>query len=445
MGEPHVQRLKGMENLVAGDNGQLFFSGCDMVALARRAGTPLYVMDESGIRARCARLRERFTQRYPDTRVYYASKAFSTLAMAQIVRDEGCGIDVVSGGELHTALKAGMDPALICFHGNNKTETEIALGLDAGVGRFVVDSFREMALIDALAQARGKRAGVLLRISPGIDAHTHAYLQTGVLDCKFGFPIAGGVARQAVKAVSEKPHLDFMGLHCHIGSQIFTAQAYLDAAAVMTDLAAELAAEMGIPCRELNLGGGFGIRYTEEDTPFDLFTVLDGMMETVAERCRHHGIPRPRIMIEPGRWLVGECGITLYTIGARKELAGVRTFISVDGGMTDNPRPALYQAVYQGIVANRLDEPETETVTVAGKCCESGDLLIRDSRVPETFEGDILAVLSTGAYTYSMSSNYNRTPKPPVYFVRDGEARLAVKREDFDDLIRNDIDLYPAV
>lgn len=437
----HKNSLPENPALSVNSLGHLVYNGCDMAALAQDYGTPLYVMNEDGIRENCRLLKNEFMNRHPNTFVLYASKAFSTLAMYQIIKEEGLGIDVVSGGELHTALQAGIPMADVYFHGNNKSEEEITLALEVGVGRFVVDSYWEMEMLDRISGAMGKRAAVLLRISPGIDAHTHEYLQTGVLDCKFGFPVAGGMALEAFKRVLGYEHLEFMGIHCHIGSQIFTPQAYRDAVAVMMTLLREMKESHHTVCRELNLGGGFGIRYIGSDSRFKIIETLDFMVSDVESYCSTHQLERPRILIEPGRWIVGENGLTLYTIGTQKEIPGIRKYISVDGGMADNPRPALYQADYQSVVANRLNAPETQNVTIAGKCCESGDLLIRDANLPEVHGGDILAILSTGAYTYAMSSNYNRLRKPPVVMIRGGIPLLIVKGETYADVVRNDIPL----
>lgn len=418
--------------------GNLEFNRCDMVDLAGRFGTPLYVMNEDGVRAKCQTLKTHFMDRYPNTLALYASKAFSSVAMAKIMKEEGIGIDVVSGGELYTAIQAEFPREKIFFHGNNKSEEEITMALSYGVGRFVVDSQWEMKQLDAIAEVMNHKASVLLRISPGIDAHTHEYLQTGILDCKFGFPIEGGMALQAVEECLRYKNIEFCGVHCHIGSQIFTGEAYRDAVKVMTELILTIREKTGSICQDLNLGGGFGIRYTDKDAPLNVPDTLRMMMLEVESNCNQLGIQRPRVLIEPGRWIVGDNGITLYTVGAQKEIPGVRKYISVDGGMGDNPRPALYQAEYQGIVANRLMWEETQIATIAGKCCESGDILIRDARLPDVREGDILAVLSTGAYNYSMASNYNRLRKPAVVMIRDGEPRVVVKGETYDDIISND-------
>ncbi len=437
----HNQCLPNNPSMKVNDLGHLEFNRCDMVTLAREYGTPLYVMNEDGIRENCRLLKTQFMDRFPNTLALYASKAFSTLAMGQIIKEEGLGIDVVSGGELFTAVQAGMPMEKIYFHGNNKTADEMIMALNHGVGRFVVDSFWEIENLNRIAGTMGKTASVLLRISPGIDAHTHEYLQTGVLDCKFGFPIEGGSAMGSVKAVIASPHLEFIGIHCHIGSQIFTRQAYEDAATVMMNLVNEITIAEGVACQELNLGGGYGIRYTDDDQPLGIIDTLEVMVRTVEEYCIQHRLARPRILVEPGRWIVGENGITLYTIGTQKDVFGVRKYISVDGGMADNPRPSLYQAEYQGIVANRLNAPEVQTVTIAGRCCESGDLLIRDAVIPEVHGGDILAILSTGAYNYSMSSNYNRLRKPPVLMIRGGVPQVIVKGETYEDVMRNDVPL----
>ncbi|MCG0239034.1 MAG: diaminopimelate decarboxylase [Firmicutes bacterium] len=419
--------------------GHLTIGGVRAVDLARRFGTPLYVLDEELIRQNCRAYVDAFRSAWPDFIVAYAAKAFLCTAMAALVHQEGLYLDVVSGGELITALRAGVPAERLIFHGNNKTPEELDLALRAGVGRIVVDSFSELDLLADMAAEREVRPRIALRITPGVEAHTHHYIATGQLDSKFGIPIAGGAGLEAVRRALETPAVDLVGLHCHIGSQILDLGGYEVTAARMVDFMAAVQRETGWTCPELNLGGGLGVRYTAEDrapTPAELVAVLT---RTVRARCEAHELPLPRLVVEPGRSIVGEAGTTLYTVGAIKEIPGVRTYVAVDGGMGDNPRPALYQARYDAVVANRAAEPRIRLVTVVGRTCESGDVLIRDLPVPETIaRGDILAVQVTGAYNYSMASHYNRFPKPAVVLVRDGEADVVVERETWEDLLRFD-------
>ncbi len=420
--------------------GHLTFGGCDTVELAKEFGTPLYVISEDGIRDKCRQVKEHFLNKYPNTLALYASKAFSSIAMYKIIKEEGLGIDVVSSGELYTAVKMGFPMEKIYFHGNNKTEEEIEFGIDHNVGCFVIDSFHEMELLQNIAQKRNRKIKALLRISPGISGHTHEYISTGQLDSKFGFPIHEGVALEAVGKVSKCPNLDFKGIHCHIGSQMFNKDAYREAVDVMTTLVAQIRKTHRVEVEELNVGGGFGIYYNEGDSPLEIYEFIEVIMNRMKERCLELSLNMPKVIIEPGRWMVGENGITLYTIGAIKEIKGIRKYVSVDGGMADNPRPALYGAEYDATVANKANNALTEVVTIAGRCCESGDMLIRDLKIPAVQAGDILSIFSTGAYSYSMSSNYNRLRKPAVVMIKEGTPRVVVKRETYEDLVRNDLE-----
>jgi len=420
--------------------GHLEFAGCDTVELAEKYGTPLYVMSEDGIRENCRRIRSSLMERYPDTVALYASKAFSSLAIYKIMKEEGFGIDVVSGGELFTACQAGFPMEKVYFHGNNKTQEEIEFGMEREVGYFVVDNNYEIELIQREAVKRKKNVKVLLRVSPGVSAHTHEYISTGQLDSKFGFPIEGGEALNAIGRIIECSGMALKGIHCHIGSQIFNTDAHRDAAKVMINLMLQVKSRFGIELEELNIGGGFGIFYKAGDEPPVIGELIAAIMDTIQTLCSENGLKLPKIIIEPGRWMVGESGITLYTIGSVKDIKGIRKYVSVDGGMTDNPRTALYQAEYDAIVANKAVKNPEELVTIAGKCCESGDILIKDIKLPHIEYGDILAVLSTGAYNYSMSSNYNRLRKPAMIMIRNGVPRIIVKRETYEDLVRNDME-----
>lgn len=418
------------------EKGHMVFDGCDVVELAEEYGTPLYVVSESEIRKRCMRIKEHFMEKYKATLALYASKAMSNVAIYRIIGEEGMGIDVVSGGELYTAIKADFPMEKIYFHGNNKTMDEIKLGIDNNIGCFVIDNDYEIDIIQELAYCSRKKVKALIRITPGVSGHTHEYVSTGQIDSKFGFSIQEDVAINAVKKVLECPNIYFAGIHCHIGSQIYRIEAYHEAVKVMTALLQRIKLELGIEVEELNMGGGFGVFDYEQDKHVDIVDFIETIMNAVEEQCNARDIKKPKILIEPGRWIVGEAGITLYTIGAIKEIKGIRKYVSVDGGMTDNPRHALYQALYKGVVANKAAEVCTEMVTVAGKCCESGDILIKDLKTPFLESGDILAILGTGAYNYSMSSNYNRLTKPALVMINKGESKVVVRRETYEDLLR---------
>ncbi|WP_369995970.1 diaminopimelate decarboxylase [Paenibacillus sp. RC84] len=419
--------------------GHLEVGGVDTTELAARYGTPLYVVDEALVRRRCREFVDAFQASGLKFQVAYASKAFCVMAMCRIVAEEGLSLDVVSDGELFTALQAGFPPERIHFHGNNKTPAEIEMALDAGIGCFVVDNFTELRMLDAIAGSKGKRVPILLRITPGVEAHTHEYISTGQIDSKFGFDLGNGAAFEAVKESAEANHLLLLGVHSHIGSQIFEVEGFRVAAEKVAQFASQVRDELDVVFSVINLGGGFGIRYVEGDTPLPMSTYVEAIAEAVKTRFEAVSYPMPEIWIEPGRSIVGDAGTTLYTVGTNKDIPGVRKYVSVDGGMTDNPRPALYQSQYEAMLANRASEPSQETVSIAGKCCESGDMLIWDVELPLVETGDILAVASTGAYNYSMASNYNRIRRPAVVFVKDGMADMAVKRETYEDLVRNDV------
>ena len=374
--------------------------------------------------------------------VLYASKAFSCEAIYAIAKQEKIGVDVVSGGELYTAMQAGFPAEKITMHGNNKLPREISYALDCGVGTIVLDEYSEADLLEAEAEKRGIVQNVLIRINPGVEAHTHAYVQTATPDSKFGFSIASGAAQQFTQYVLGKKHLRLMGYHCHIGSQIFEKQSFV--LAVQKDLAfmAEVKRALGFEAEVLNMGGGFGIWYTDEDAKIDVSgyrEYLRALLAAVREGCREHGLKLPFINIEPGRSIVGEAGITLYTVGAIKEIPGIRKYLAIDGGMFDNPRYALYQSKYTAVLANRANETPTEIVALAGKCCESGDLIGTEFNLPKAKIGDLVAVLSTGAYNYSMASNYNRNFIPAAVLVKDGKAEYIVKPQTYEDLVRNDM------
>lgn len=415
------------------------FAGCDTVELAKKYGTPLYLMSEDYIKDRCKEIREDFIGKYKNTRAVFASKAFLTKEMARIIKREGIGMDVVSGGELYTAIQVDFPMENIIFHGNNKTVDELELAIKNNVGRIVVDHIGEIDLIEKIGKEHNKKVSILFRITPGIDSHTHKYIQTGQVDSKFGIPLFKETIGEAMERVMKSEFVELLGFHSHIGSQISDNENHIKAIGIMTNLMKMLKDEYGFITKELNTGGGYGIHYSGDEERKPLIYFTDAIMEELKHKCEEYELEMPLVIIEPGRWLVGEAGITLYTVGAIKEIPGIRTYISIDGGMPDNPRPSLYEAHYDAVVANKSGENLIETATIAGKCCESGDILIWDLKVPKIETGDILAVLSTGAYNYSMSSNYNRIPRPPVVMLSEGKDRVIVKRETYDDILRNDI------
>lgn len=424
------------------ENGHLTIGGCDTTELAKEFGTPLYVMDEDTIRNTCKSYVNSVEKYYNGNGLpLYASKALSCKALVQLIKSENMGLDVVSGGEIYTAMQAGFPAEKIHFHGNNKTEAELNMALDYNIGKIVVDNLYELELLNRLAGEKGKVVKISMRIKPGIDAHTHDFIMTGQIDSKFGFALETGEAMSAVKKTFEFENVELTELHCHIGSQIFDIDPFVSAAEVMMGFIADIKKETGHTVTELNLGGGFGIMYTNKDNPTAYDNYMNAVSKAVIAKADEYGIPVPYIYIEPGRSVVGEAGITLYTVGARKEIPDVRTYVSVDGGMTDNIRYALYQSDYTVVNASKADKEANDKVTVAGKCCESGDLVQKDTMVADVQSGDILAVLSTGAYNYSMSSNYNRNPRPAIVMVKDGKARLIVKRETYENIVANDLDL----
>lgn len=420
------------------ENGHLEIGGCDTVALVKKYGSPLYVVDEKLFRDTCNLYYESFVTKHGG-RVLYASKAFLTTAICKIIEQEGLGLDVVSGGELYTAAAADFPMEKVFFHGNNKTASELELALDKEIGRIVVDNFYEMELLNNLAAQRGVVANIQLRITPGVEAHTHEYIQTGQIDSKFGFTLPNGQALKAVKKALSYDNLQLKGVHCHIGSQIFQLKSYEHVAIVMMNFIKQIFDETDFAIKELNLGGGFGIYYSEEDQPANIAEYADLVMETVEKKSIELGISMPKLIVEPGRSIAGNAGTTLYTVGSIKEITGVRKYVAVDGGMTDNIRPALYQAKYEGMLANKALEEKTELVSITGKCCESGDMLIWDLTIPVAEAGDVLAVACTGAYGFSMANNYNRMLKPAVVLVYKGESYPIVKRQTYENLIENDI------
>ena len=435
--------MNSRETLKINGKGHLEIGGCDAVDLAKDFGTPLYVFDEKYIRDMMRVYRDTIAEEYNGNGlVLYASKAFSCMAIYRIASQENIGVDVVSGGELYTAIKAGFPTEKIYMHGNNKLLRELEFAVDAKVGTIVVDSYDEADILDMLAGKAGIRQNVLIRINPGVEAHTHAFVQTARTDSKFGFSISDGTAERMTGYILKKEHLNLKGYHCHIGSQIFEKQSFVLAAQKAMDFMAKIKADLGFEADTLNIGGGFGIWYTDEDAKISVdgyAEYLKALIGAVKQRAAELSLKLPYLIIEPGRSIVGEAGVTLYTVGAIKDIPGVKKYVAIDGGMFDNPRYALYQSKYTVLLANRANDKCTEKVTIAGKCCESGDLIAVDVPLPKAERGDIAAVLSTGAYNYSMASNYNRNFIPAAVLVNNGKAEYIVKPQTYDDLIRNDV------
>ncbi|HHX04468.1 MAG TPA: diaminopimelate decarboxylase [Tissierellia bacterium] len=418
---------------------RLFFDGCDTVELAKKYGTPLYLVSLSSIYEKVKQLKSAFTDRYENTRIAYAAKAFLTKGMVRIIDELDLCLDVVSGGELDCALRAGFPPERIEFNGNNKLPWEIDLAVKSGVGRLIIDGFNELDGIIESAKKHHRTVPVLIRLTPGVSADSHDYIVTGKKDSKFGFPVDSPALYRTIEQAIESEYTDFLGFHFHIGSQLESNEVYLDSLDIVFELLKKLRKERGFVSKELNIGGGFGIRYTEEDDPkpFDYF--FTPVMEKIDAFFKEEGMPRPEIVTEPGRSLIGEAGRTLYTVGSIKEIAGLRRYVMIDGGMNDNIRPALYQAKYHVVNASKYDQEPTELSTVSGKICESGDILAKDVLLAPTEPGDILAFYSTGAYGYSMASNYNKIPVPAVVLLYKGKDELMVKRQTLEELHRNDL------
>lgn len=431
------------DTLKINSNGHLEIGGCDATELSKNFGTPLYVFDEKHIRSMIKIYRDTLEDEYgSEGLVLYASKAFSCMAIYKIAQQENIGIDVVSGGELYTALKAGFPAEKIFMHGNNKLETELKSAVANGVGYVVVDGFREAEMLDEIARQYGVKQNILLRINPGVEAHTHAFVQTARTDSKFGFSVSDGTAEEITRYVLTKPNLCLKGYHCHIGSQIFEKRSFALAAEKVLGFIASVKEKCGFEASVLNVGGGFGIWYTDEDPKLQLTDYADYLkvlISSVKAKCAEHQLKKPYLVIEPGRSIVGEAGVTLYTVGAIKDIPGIKKYVAVDGGMFDNPRYALYQSKYSVLLANKASEPCTEKVSVAGKCCESGDLIAVDVPLPKAESGDILAVLSTGAYNYSMASNYNRNKIPAAVLVNEGKAEYIIRPQNYEDLVRYDV------
>ena len=421
------------------ENGELNISGVGVSELKSQYGTPLYVYDENMLVNQCRTFINNFKSSKFNTEVLYASKAFSCLEVLRIASREGLGVDVVSLGEIHTAYKAGYDMRRAYFHGNNKTREELQYALEVGVGTIVIDNDYEYEMINEIVRESGNTVDVLLRINTGIDAHTHEYIKTAKDDSKFGYSVYDETIYDLIADINNQSNLNFVGFHSHIGSQIFEKTSFFEAVKVVMEFTKKVQERLGLTISVLNLGGGFGVYYTEEDRPFELAEFLREYIEVVERESDNFGLDLTKVVIEPGRSLTCNAGSTLYSVGGVKKTFAGREYVFVDGGMADNPRYALYKAKYEAMLANKMNEQADTTYTVAGKCCESGDMLVMDAKLPKAEQGDLLLVSSTGAYNYSMSSNYNRLPKLPVVFVKDGTSRLVVKGETLEDLIRQDI------
>ena len=419
-------------------SGQLEIGGCNLMDLADEYGTSLYVLDEDTLRNRCRGFAREFQQRYSNVQVVYASKAYINPALARLFQEEGLGLDVVSGGELAIAQAVDFPLEHVYFHGNNKTPDELVQAVESNIGRVVIDSFHELGLLDRIAREAGKVQEVLIRVSPGVDPHTHVYTTTGILDSKFGFSIQTGHAAEAVRQTIAAENLKLMGLHFHLGSPIFELEPYGVATEVVLRFAADLREE-GLELEEFSPGGGFAIAYTRDQEPPAIGDYADTIISSLTSNCDALGLPSPRLIIEPGRSIIGPAGVAVYRIGGIKDIPGVRKYVSVDGGMGDNIRPALYQAIYEVVVANKAGQEPAETVTIAGKYCESGDLLASDIMLPEVESGDVLAIPAAGAYCPSMASNYNLNPRPPIVLVKDGQSHLIRRRESYQDMMIADV------
>lgn len=426
-------------NLSFNSEGHLLFAGMDTVSLAQKYKTPLYLMDEDKIREKCRAFKKAVNRYFSSADILYASKAASFVRMYEIINEENLCTDVVSGGELYTALRAGIPAEKIYFHGNNKSIDEIDYAITSGIGYFIVDNLYELEYIDTIASKQGKKQKILLRITPNIDPHTFEAVSTGKIDSKFGFAIETKQAEEAVKMALECENVELKGYHCHIGSQVLEHNLFSDSARVMLSFSAEMKDTFGYEAEVLNLGGGFGIRYVADDMEIDIDDCIKEVSKTVKDECTRLNLNEPKILFEPGRSIVGDSGITLYTVGNIKIIPEYKKYVAVDGGMSDNPRYALYQSPYSAVIANKANQEADFLCTIAGKCCESGDLIQEDIKIQTPQSGDILAVFSTGAYNYSMASNYNKIPRPPIVMVENGRDYVAVKRETYEDIVKNEL------
>ena len=420
------------------EKGHLTIGGCDVAKLAAKFGTPLYIFDEATLRRTCAEFRQEFGRRYTDTLVIYAAKAFINRALARIFKEEGLGLDVVSGGELSIARSADFPMDKVFFHGNNKLHEEIELAIGWGIGRIVVDNLHELSLVNQVAKKARITQDILLRHTPGIDAHTHEYITTGVIDSKFGLPIATGQAEEAVVKALSASNLKLTGLHVHLGSLIFSIEPYQKAIEIVFRFAAEMREKHGFTMREFSPGGGFAVQYTRDAPAPDIAYFAQAISAAIKSRSKAFGLKPPRLIVEPGRAVVGRAGVAIYRVGAIKDIPGVRKYVAVDGGMPDNIRPALYGSRYEAIVANKANKKALERVNIVGKFCESGDVLVKDAAIPRVIPGDIVAIPVSGAYCLSLASNYNASLKPAIILVKNSKARLIRRRESYDDLIQHD-------
>jgi diaminopimelate decarboxylase len=418
--------------------GEMTIGGVSVVEIVRDHGTPVYIYDEYTLRQSMRAARDAFAAAYPSSRVVYAGKAFLAKALVEMLVEDGLGLDAVSGGELFVGLSSGMPPERMSLHGNNKGLDELQMAIDAGIGKIIVDNFDEIEMLAGLTQGREDPVTVLLRVNPGVDVHTHRKISTGVADSKFGLPTADGQASRAVGQIAGEAGLHLAGYHAHIGSQLFEPDAYIDAIDEMLRFAADMRDTHGVELEQLSPGGGFGIAYVDADDPPAMEQWANTLARAVVQGCERHGLPLPIVTVEPGRSIVGRAGVAVYEVGTRKEIPGVRTYVSVDGGMADNIRPALYEAVYTAGLANREGDGHTEEVTIAGKYCESGDILIEGITLSVLRRGDILAIPAAGAYSLAMASNYNVSRRPAVVLVANGQARVIRKRETYEDLLRLD-------
>jgi diaminopimelate decarboxylase len=419
------------------NRSHLIIGGCDTVELADKFGTPLYLFDEFSLRSKCAEFKAEFSQRYADTTVIYAGKAFINRTLALIFKEEGLGLDVVSAGELGIAQSVGFPLDMVYFHGNNKSVEEIKLALKCHIGRIVVDNFHELKMLARMAEEIGYTPDILLRLSPGVDPRTHKYIATGIVDSKFGFPLSSG--EEAVAQATSAPNLNLIGLHFHLGSLIFEVESYRESIEVVIDFAAEMKQRYKFQLKELNVGGGFAIQYALDSPAPPISFYAEAIVSRVISKCQELKLALPQLIVEPGRAIVGRAGVALYRVGVVKDIPGVRCYVSVDGGMADNIRPALYGSKYEAVVANKVSEKETRKVTIAGKFCESGDILVKDINLPPVSAGDIIAIPDCGAYCLPMASNYNSSLKPAIVLVKEGKAHLIRRRETFNDLIRCDL------
>ena len=429
------------DNITVCGNGHISFAGVDTVALAKEYGTPLYVMDDERIRYNCRRyltaMKECFGE---DSAVIYAGKAASFKEMYRIMNEEGMWVDSVSVGEIFTAVSAGFPAKNICFHGNNKTESDLQYALDQGVGTVVVDNADELVTLNQVAQSMGKKQAVLLRLTPGIDTHTYEAVSTGKVDSKFGFAIETGAAESVTKLALSLDNIDLLGFHCHVGSQVFDSDSFVLSATIMLEYILHIKQNYGYEAKVLDLGGGYGVRYVAEDPEMDVKSNIQRVAKHVADTCKKLQLAKPAVWMEPGRSIVADAGMTLYTVGTVKEIEGYKNYLAIDGGMTDNPRFALYGSQYTVLVANKAKDELNYSASVVGRCCESGDIIQENVKLPATVsKGDIIAVCTTGAYNYSMSSNYNRFLKPPVVMVKNGETKIVVRGETLEDIVRYDV------